>query len=232
MRRSCRVLSALAVVSMAAASFAHAQQARAEGAPVPQVRDQRFKWFFGASGGAMFFETQSQTQSGIPMVGAHIAVVSRRGGLMLGMDEGFGSDEPSAFLDPSDDCNQRSVTFDQIRRYSFALTGYPVRGSLEPYIGLGFGITQVVNPQVQGVFVSQDAAATSEAAAREVSANGFASLMAGVQFRVGRLAAFGQYQINTPPAQEHILRGPLHLLTAGLRFSLGSAKEDIKGGGY
>jgi hypothetical protein len=82
------------------------------------------------------------------------------------------------------------------------------------------------------VFTSQDAAATSEAWAKEVSAAGFASLMAGVQFRVGRVAAFGQYQINTPPAQEHLLRGPLHMLTGGLRFSLGNSKEDLRGGGY
>jgi hypothetical protein len=112
------------------------------------------------------------------------------------------------------------------------MTGYPVRGALEPYLGIGFGINQVINPQVGGVFASNEEAATSSAAARDISAAGFASFMAGVQFRVGRLSAFGQYQINTAPAPDNLLRGPLHMLTAGLRFSLGSAKEDIKGGGY
>ena len=232
MRIPSRVLPILAFMAVAAAHSAHAQAAQSSRAPVAEVRDNRFKWFFGASAGAMFFETQLQTQSGLPTVGAHIAVVSRRGGLMLGVDEAFGSNEPSRFLDPSDDFNVRPVNFDRIRRYAFTLTGYPVRGKLEPYMGLGFGFTQVVSPQVEGVFASQDAAATSEFFAKEVSADGFASLMAGVQFRVGRLAAFGQYQINTPPAQEHILRGPLHMLSAGLRFSLGSSKQDLKGGGY
>jgi hypothetical protein len=56
--------------------------------------------------------------------------------------------------------------------------------------------------------------------------------MGGLQFRVGRLAAFGQYQINTAPSPDNLLRGPLHLLSGGLRFSLGSAREDVKGGGY
>lgn len=232
MRIPSRVLPVFALAAVAMAHSAQAQTAQSSRAPVAEVRDNRFKWFFGASGGAMFFETQGQTQSGVPTVGAHIAVVSRRGGLMLGVDEGFGSDEPTRFLDPSDDFNVRGVTFDRIRRYGFTLTGYPVRGALEPYIGLGFGLTQVVNPEVQGVFASQDAASTSESFAKDVSADGFASLMAGVQFRVGRLAAFGQYQINTPPAQEHLLRGPLHMLSAGLRFSLGNAKQDLKGGGY
>jgi hypothetical protein len=232
MRIPSRVLPLLAVAAVAAAHSAEAQTAETRRAPAAEVRDNRFKWFFGASAGAMFFETQAQTQSGVPAVGAHLAIVSRRGGLMLGIDEAFGNDEPTRFLDPSDDFNVRAVSFDRIRRYGFTLTGYPVRGSLEPYIGLGFGLTQVVSPQVEGVFASQDAAATSEAFAKEVSANGFASLMAGVQFRLGRLAAFGQWQMSTPPAQEHLLRGPLHLLTAGLRFSLGNAKQDLKGGGY
>jgi hypothetical protein len=232
MRIRCRILPLLALAVVITTLPAQAQEARSERADVARVRDQRFKWFFGASGGAMFFETQSRTRAGIPTAGAHLAIVARRAGLMLGVAEAFGSDESSAFLDPSDNFNQRPVTFDRIRRYGFTLTGYPVRGVLEPYIGLGFGITQVVSPQVGGVFTSRDEAATSEGFAKDVSADGFASLMAGVQFRLGRLSAFGQYQINTPPAQEHLLRGPLHLLTAGLRFSLGSAKEDIKGGGY
>jgi hypothetical protein len=232
MRIPSRVLPFLAIAAVAAPPSAYAQSAQSSRAPVAGVRDNRFKWFFGASGGAMFFETQGQTQSGIPTAGAHIAVVSRRGGLMLGIDEGFGNNEPTRFLDPSDNFNVRAVNFDRIRRYGFTMTGYPVRGMLEPYIGLGFGLTQVVNPEVQGVFASQDAAATSEAFAKEVSSNGYASLMAGVQFRVGRLAAFGQYQINTPPGQEHLLRGPMHMLTGGLRFSLGSSRQEVKGGGY
>ena len=231
MRTSSRVPFLLAL-AMAVGAPLVAQSAASSSAGVPQVRDDRFKWFFGASAGALFFQTQEQTRSGVPTVGAHLAIVSRRGGLMLGIDEGFGSNEPSHFLDPSDDFNERAVTFDRIRRYSATLTAYPVRGSLEPYIGLGFGFTQVVSPQVEGVFSSPDAAATSEFFAKEVAADGFASLMAGVQFRVGRLAAFGQAQMNTPPAQEHILMGPLYMLSGGLRFSLGSAKQEVKGGGY
>jgi hypothetical protein len=53
-----------------------------------------------------------------------------------------------------------------------------------------------------------------------------------VQFRVGRVAAFGQYQINTGPGEDNLIRGTGHSLMGGLRFSLGSARENIKGGGY
>jgi hypothetical protein len=232
-----RVLPFLALAAVLAPRAAAAQSAKSDGGSVAKVRDDRFKWFFGAEGGAMFFKTQTRTTTGIPTVGAHIEVVSRRAGLTLGVDQGFGSTEETAFLDlfttdTSQVVGARRVTFDKIRRWGFTLTGYPVRGHVEPYLGLGFGLTEVVGTTVYGPFFDQADAAASLAAARSVSTAAFASLMGGLQFRVGRLAAFGQYQINTSPAENTLLRGPMHLLTGGLRWSLGSAREDVKGGGY
>jgi len=232
MRIRTRVLPLVASLAALAVFSAQAQEARSSLAEVPKTRDQRFRWYFGAEGGALFFKTQNQQTTGIPSAGAHLAVVSRRAGLILGVDEAFGSGEASSFLDPSDAYNLRAVTFDRIRHYGFTMTGYPTRGTLEPYLGIGFGITQVISPQVQGVFTSNDAAALSDLYAKDVSATGSASFMAGVQFKLGRIAAFGQWQMNTAPAPYNLLRGPVHMLTGGLRFSLGSSREDIKGGGY
>ena len=58
------------------------------------------------------------------------------------------------------------------------------------------------------------------------------SFLAGVQFRVGRIAAFGQYQLSSAPAAGKLIRGAGHSLMGGLRFSPGSAREEIRGGGY
>src|SRR5205814_4446944 len=113
MRIRSRALPLVALAAVAAVHALEAQSAHSDRSSVAQVRDNRFKWFFGAEGGAMFFETQSQTTSGIPAVGAHIAIISRRAGLMLGVDEAFGSKEPTAFLDPSDNFNLRAVSFDR-----------------------------------------------------------------------------------------------------------------------
>ncbi len=234
MRIRSRVLPFVALAAVSAAHSVEAQSAHSDRASVAQIRDERFKWFFGASAGALMFETQRQTQSGVPAIGAHIAVVARRAGLMLGVDEAFGSKEPSAFLDSSNGNALRLVTFDRIRRYAFNLTGYPVRGSLQPYLGVGFGLLQVINPQPDPseTFTSSDQAAQSAAAARDLSATGFMSFLAGVQFKLGRVAAFGQYQLSSSPSPGNLIRGSGHSLMGGLRFSLGSAKEDIKGGGY
>lgn len=232
MRTLSRVLPLVALTTVAAVHSVQAQTAQSKAAGVAQIRDNRFKWFFGAQAGALLFETPAQSQTGVPAFGAHIAVVNRRGGVMLGVDEAFGNNESSAFLDTGSGGIARPVTFDRLRRYQFNMTGYPVRGALEPYLALGFGFIQVLNPVLGGVFTSPEEAAASDDEARRKAASGFASFMAGVQFRVGRMAAFGQYQIATSPSAGNLLRGPGHSIMGGLRFSLGSSKESIKGGGY
>lgn len=232
MRFPLRMLSVCALAAAGLVSAAHAQAARLENAPAPKVPDNRFKWAFGVQGGAMFFTTQRQTQSGIPAAGAHIGVVSRRGGLQLGVEEAFGSNEPSAFVD--DGGSVREVRFDRLRRYGFNLTGYPIRGAVEPYFGVGFGMIQVVNWEFDEneVFASPTQAGLAAATANDRSASAFASFLAGLQFRVGGFAAFGQYQIQTAPRAGDLLRGTGMSVMGGLRFSLGRAREDVKGGGY
>jgi len=234
MRIPSRALPVLAALVTAAASSVQAQAARSDAGSVTEIRDNRFKWFFGASAGAMLFETPAQTQTGVPSLGAHIAIVSRRAGLMLGVDEAFGNEESTGFIDSGSGGIARSLTFNRLRRYQFNMTGYPVRGSLQPYLGVGFGLLQVINPQFgeNEVFSSPQEAAGSAGAARDISATGFMSLLGGVQFRVGRMAAFGQYQITSSPSAGNLLRGPGHSLMGGLRFSLGSSKEGVRGGGY
>ena len=232
MRIFSRAIPLLALTAFAAANSVQAQSASSKATDVAQVRDNRFKWFFGAQVGAMVFETPAQSRTGVPAFGAHVAVVSKRGGLMVGVDEGFGSSDSSAFVDEGSGGIARPVSFDRLRRYSFNLTGYPVRGKLEPYLGVGFGLLQVINPQLGGVFTSPGQAAESADEANQKAATGFMSFLAGVQFRVGRMAAFGQYQISSSPSAGNLLRGSGHLIMGGLRFSLGSSKENMKGGGY
>lgn len=234
MRIPSRALPLLAAFGVATAASAQAQTARSDAGSVAEIRDNRFKWYFGAQAGAMLFETPSQTQTGVPSFGAHLAIVSRRAGLMVGVDEAFGSSEATGFIDSNSGGIARSMSFDRLRRYQMNMTGYPVRGSLEPYLGVGFGLLQVINPQFgdNEVFSSALEAAISADDAHERSATGFMSLMAGVQFRVGRMAAFGQYQITSSPSAGNLLRGPGHSMMGGLRFSLGSSKEGVRGGGY
>jgi hypothetical protein len=223
-----------AILALAVAGSVHAQSARLDDAATPKIRDDRFKWAIGAEGGVLFFSTQRQTMSGIPAAGAHFSIVGRRGGVQLGVDEAFGSDEPTAFVDPNSGNVTREMQFDRIRRYGFNLTGYPVRGSVEPYFGVGFGMLQVIDPRFDPntVFTSNGQAALSQATAKELSASGFVSFLAGFQLRFSGVAAFAQYQINSAPRQGDLLRGTGQSIMGGFRISLGGAREEVRGGGY
>ena len=201
-------------------------------AAAAQQKDDSFKWYVGWQGGVLGFETPSQTQAWVPTVGGQLLVVAKRTGLLVSVDEAFGNQEVTGYADVTTAAGVRDVTFDRIRRYSAIMTAYPIRGNTQPYLGFGFGLIQVLDPQPQGVFSSPVQANLAKGQAREKSTDGFMSIVAGIQFRAGRMIAFGQYQLAAAPAPGQLLRGPSHGVNGGLRFSLGGAREGIRGGGY
>jgi len=198
-----------------------------------QLREDSYRWYIGPQAGVLLFQTQTQDYASTPSVGFHLLVMGKRAGLMLAVDEALGSDESSAFGDASAPNGAREVTFDHLRKYTAGLMAFPLRGRFEPFVGLGFGILHTTGTQVEGVFTDPDDAADALAEAKERGSTGFGSLLGGVQYRASKnFVIFGQYQITTAPSDGSLLVGPSHGITAGLRFGLGKAKEDIKGGGY
>ena len=197
------------------------------------LREDSFKWFFGVTGGALIFETQTQTHSGLPTTGIQALIMAKRAALQISIEESFGSNEMSAFGDPTAPNGSRDVSFDRIRKYSAILMAFPVRAKVEPYLGVGWGILHTVNTEVQGFFTSPFLGSLAEEEAKQRGSTGFGTLLGGVQGRITpSIVLFGQYQITTSPSSSSLLVGPSHSITAGLRFSLGSAKEGIQGGGY
>ena len=191
-----------------------------------------FSWYLGGSGGVMLFETPTQERGGIPMAGGNMLITAKRTALLLSIEEGFGSDETTAYIDPSAPGGQRAVTFNDLRKYSAVLLAYPLKSAAQPFIGIGAGILHVVNPQPIGTFATPDEQANARSTALDLGSTGFASLVAGLQLQVGSFAIYGMYQITTSPTRGKLLEGPTHSLSAGLRLSLGGAKEGITGGGY
>jgi len=198
-----------------------------------QLREDSYKWYVGAQGGGLWFETQTQTSSAIGVFGLQAMIVGKRGGLMLSVEEGFGSDEESAFGDASAPNGAREVTFDRLRKYSATLMAFPLNGRFEPYLGVGFGILHTVGTEVGGFFTSPDDAAAALDEAKQRGSTGFGSLVGGVQYRMSKnMTLYGQYQITTAPSSGSLLVGPSHTLVAGIRFGMGNAKEGVRGGGY
>lgn len=184
-------------------------------------RGDSFSWKLGIQGGSMIFQTHTQDNTVIPSAGAHFLIMSRRGGLMVGVDEGFGSDERSGL-----------ILFNDLRRYQAVLMAFPVALPLEPYFGAGGGIMQVVSPRVDPAITDPSDRAGLQAAADDASTSAFATLLAGVQGRWGRLTVFGQYQLMSAPDDRKLLHSVIHTIHGGIRIALGSSREGYRSGGY
>jgi hypothetical protein len=224
------------------------------GAAAQQGGTGAFKWYVGGHGGVTSFRTVADGRDLMPVAGGHLLITAKRTGLLLSVDQGFGSDHATqTFYQITDSTNNvvssgtRNWTFDGIRRYSAILVAYPVRNpNIQPFVGIGGGIMHTTGNS-PGPFA--DGSVESE-----LSSTGFGTAIAGLEFRLGPFSAFGQYQVTTKQGFKRLdtvlqsdangktlfketdfgewTLGAFHVLTGGLRFSLGSAKEDARSGGY
>lgn len=198
-----------------------------------------FQWYIGGQAGVLVFRTPAQTRGGMFMAGGHTLITARRTGLLLSVDEGIGSNEQSAYTDATG--TSIPVLFNDIRKYSAVLMAFPIRSAAQPFLGVGVGLLHAVNPTPDVTkisFVSPAAAAQAQQDARDLGSTGFLTLVGGLQFKVGRLVAFGQYQLTSAQgdktldsgASGRLIVGSTHTFSGGLRVSLGSAKETPRAG--
>ena len=195
-------------------------------------RKDDFRWYVGGQAGVFIYKTPTQSRGGNLMVGAHTLIKARRTGLLLAAEEMIANDQTSSFSSSASPGGTEQVTFNDIRRYTATLMAFPVRGPMQPYLGVGVGILHVVNPQTV-----TNTSAEQQATAANLGSYAFGSLVGGIQLNVGGLMAFGQYQVTTGATTRtsaaadgtvssgHLLEGMTHSLMAGLRFSLGSSRD-------
>lgn len=161
---------ALITLSLFSAAGLHAQE----------LREDSFKWFVGAQGGVLLFETQTQTRSTIPSGGMHVLVIAKRAGLQISVDEAFGSKEKSAFGDSNAPNGTQDVTFDRLRKYTATAMGFPLKNSkVDPFLGVGLGILHTVGTEVVGTFTTPQAAAVAQERAVQAGSTGFISFLGG-----------------------------------------------------
>ncbi len=245
MRMVIRSLSTAVLALCAAAAQSQAQQHAGSGT---------FQWYVGGHGGVMSFRTAVQGRELMPVAGGQILITAKRTGLLLSVDQGFGSDEPTTTLftirDSTGVASQPMVmgwTFQGFRKYSAMLMAFPVRNpNVQPFLGIGGGIMHTTGNS-GGPFADGSVE-------NHLSSSGFLSAAGGLEFRVGPFGAFGMYQITTKQGYKQIetvlqrdqsgkaistradygewTLGATHTVTAGLRIGLGSAREDVRAGGY
>jgi hypothetical protein len=201
-----------------------------------------FQWYVGGHGGVMNYGTPAGRENA-PVGGAHLLVTARRTGLLLSVEQGFDADGAGSYTVQSFDSDGDFVgsaavnaTFSYVRKYSATLMAFPIRGPATPFFGIGVGILHTGGHNLDDGIV------------KSMGSSGFGTLVGGLNFRVSRFSAFGQYQVTTAPglrtfsqkfsdgsevmAFGNLLSGPTHTFTAGLRFSLGNSRERASGGGY
>ena len=201
-----------------------------------------FQWYVGGHGGMMNYGTAAGRENA-PLGGAHLLVTARRTGLLLSVEQGFDADGAGTYnvqlidTDGTILSNETlATTFSYVRKYTAALMAFPIKGPMTPFFGIGVGI------------VHSGGHTTDDEIVKAMGSSGFGTLVGGLNFRVSRFSAFGQYQVTTAPgrrtwsqtfsdgsrvfASGNLLNGPTHTFTAGLRFNLGGARERASGGGY
>ena len=202
-----------------------------------------FQWYIGGQGGVMNFETLVEGHKTQPMAGAHLLITARRTGLLLSVEQNFGPAVQSGYTLETIDTSGTIVSsevvpisFKYIRKYSAMLVAFPIKGPITPFFGVGLGVQHTGGHSPDDEF------------AKDIGSSGFGTLIGGLNFRVSRFSAFGQYQITSGPSTQFsqvkfddgsgllafgtLFHGPVHTLSAGLRFGLGNAKERAVGGGY
>ena len=221
LKRRFTLTAAGVILAIASAAPAHAQGG-GTGA---------FKWYVGGHGGVLSFRTGLQDREFMPAAGGHMLVTAKRTGLLLSVDQSFGSDELAAgsfqVVDTAGAVVQSGTnvfTFQGLRKYSAVLLAYPVRNrTVQPFVGVGVGLIHTTTNS-PGFYAD-----------------------GGVEFRVGPVSAFGMWQVTTKSGYKQLtrvlqrdsdgdailtrtdygefMRGATHTFMGGLRFSLGSARE-------
>jgi hypothetical protein len=211
--------------------------------PAQQPGNGTFQWYVGGQGGIINFETPVEGRKTEPLGGAHLLITAKRTGLLLSVEQSFGPTRQAGYTMQVFDSagtfvSQQAipVTWKYLRKYSAMLMAFPIRGPATPFFGIGVGVLHT------GGHTPDDGVSTA------MGSSGFGSLIGGLNFRVSRFSAFGQYQVTTGPRQQvtsstdsegftfvsfgNLYTGPTHTFTAGLRFGLGNARERASGGGY
>lgn len=201
-----------------------------------------FQWTVGGQAGLLLVETPDGESAELPMVGIQTVIRARRTALLLSVQHAVGDDEfGGGYSVTTYDASgaptgmaTTPVTWDWARKYSAALVVFPIRGNIDPYLGLGAGILQV------GGF-------SDDGFADELSSMGYGTLIGGLELSAGRFMVFGEYQLTTAPRVQtfevtdsdgspiavgsgRFVQGPTHSLSGGLRISLGSSRESVGGG--
>lgn len=200
-----------------------------------RAHDRSFQWYWGGQGGGFYYQTAAQPYYYDPILGGHWLITAKKTALYLAYEQAvFLTEAKAAVFDPgSPGCDVgvacRNVTFTDMRRIMLGVVAFPLQKRIEPFMGGGFAMMQVLDPVVDcSTCVDASDAFEAQSRAEDASSKAFFWLMGGIQISQGKMSLFGHY-ILTSAAQDFLIQGTTHSFQAGIRYSFGTSKEGITG---
>ena len=203
-------------------------------AAAQESTDRHHRWYWGAQAGGFLYQTNAQGYYFDPVIGAHWLITGKRSALYIGAEQVFFLTEGRAVVgDRNSATGLREATFSQVRRLFAGVLAFPLQKRIEPFVGGGFAIMTVQDPTVDcsgntpnSQCASLNDQVAAQAAVDDAGSKGFAWIMGGVQINMGKLAVYGHYML-TSAAQGFLISGTTHSIQGGIRYSLGTSKEDV-----
>lgn len=187
------------------------------------------KWFWGAQVGLHRFRTPEASASwetGIT-IGAHWLITGRRMGLQVSYDQILYDDALSIISDPTSGTGTRTVQFDNGRYIQAHLLAMPLKGAIQPLLGVGLTIHNITDASVQGTFATPEDQLFSQGLAQDAASRAFFNMLGGVQMMLGgRAAVYATWEF-IPATDNFLLSDEQHTFSGGIRYSIGSRKEEV-----
>ena len=185
------------------------------------------KWFWGAHGAAIMYESVTGTREFAFGGGGHWLITGKNSALYVGFDQYFFPNPSTSLIpDATIPSGVRVVDFTQGRRIQAMLYAIPMDAAIQLLLGGGFSISQVTIAVPQGPFANLAEQSNAEDIVAERATRAFATFGAGVQYRLGRISVFAQYNFM-PSSSTFLLLGSQQTLNAGFRYRLTSAHEEV-----
>ncbi len=207
--------AALAVLLSAAPSSLAAQD------------DWESKWYWGAQGGITTFGSDITAET----AGGHWLITGTRSAFYFGVHGlyfGLGSGgETINVANPQSPTGVTEVSFDRGTRVEALLYAFPSTGKLQIYLGGGFAINQISDPNPTSTTLGSAEFNSITSIVNDLDTKAYSVFSGGLQWRLGRLGIYGEYRY-LPKSDDFLLNVHQHSVLGGLRFALTHAHESIE----
>ena len=219
-----------AIRTLAVAALVALDVSAAAAQPTRHFKD---SWFWGAKGGATYYQVQSNPTAIAPMAGIDWLITRTHGGLYVSFDYSIFSRD-SVFVNDSLsplDTVPRTVILSGLRRFTMAGLLFPIQTyRVHPYIGFGFAMNNIAYASAQGTYRTSTQAQLVDATVAQFKSAAAPVVMVGSQFRLPALSFFAQLTASPANSNFFLYNGSNWRATGevGFRYNVGSSIDTMR----